>query len=195
MARDQRRGRPAPRPRRVRVLSNVPFQQVDVDHVVLTPTGCYAVEVKSLLGHREPLDTTWGLAGKTRQTADGARKIRLLLHSKKIDIPVLPLLVLAGPGAPDLPGTGVDRDGVRIVAYRETSTWLPRIAAQPATPNLDIDTARRAADALQTFTAQRHHHDAKPHSHRHGHTRRGLAPAERPPPRPSPRRADNPPNS
>lgn len=117
------------------VLSNVPFDRVDVDHVVLTPTGCYAVEVKSLLGHQEPLDTTWGLPAKIGQADEGARRIRLFFRSKKLDIPVTPLLVLAGPGAPDLPDTGVVHDsGVRVVAHRNSSTWLRRVAAPTTDP-------------------------------------------------------------
>lgn len=140
------------------VLSNIPFDRFDVDHVVLAPTGCWAVEVKSLLGRREPLDRTWGLPAKIGHADRGAEAVRDFLLRAGIDIPVKPLLVLAGPGAPNLPGTGVVRDGVRVFAYRDSRAWLPPFAATGA---VDLPTARRAADALLELTNTRRERDAQ----------------------------------
>lgn len=157
------------------VLSNVPFHRFDVDHVVLAPTGCWAVEVKSLLGRREPLDRTWGLPAKIEHADRGAREVRDFLRRAGIDIPVKPLLVLAGPGAPNLPGTGVVRDGVRVFAYRDSRAWLPPFAATGA---VDLPSARRAADALLELT------NPRPGCDPQHHTR----PGSHPPPAPAPGR-------
>jgi len=82
------------------VVSGVSFAHRDVDHVVLATKRCFAVEVKASFGRRTTVDEVPGLAGKVTQARDGAAQVRRLLASRGMLLPVTPVLVLAGPGAP-----------------------------------------------------------------------------------------------
>ncbi|ABS05983.1 nuclease-related domain-containing protein [Kineococcus radiotolerans] len=141
------------------VISAVPFERFDVDHVVLAPKGCFALEVKALFGRQQSLEDTYGLDSKVHQARQGATKTAALLRSHGIHKPVRPVLVLAGPGAPNLQGQVVDRAGVLIVAFRDSDTWRP-VMAGPTSPDqaLPLDTAAKAAGHLVTFCERREQH-------------------------------------
>jgi len=138
------------------VISAVPFERFDVDHVVLAPKGCFAVEVKALFGSQQTLEATHGLASKVRQAQRGASTVAGLLRSQGVDIPVRPVLVLAGPGAPSLKGEVVTRDGVLMVAFRDSDTWRPVMAGTGH--GLSPATALAAAEHLHTFCERREQH-------------------------------------
>jgi len=82
-----------------------------------------------------------------------------LLRSGGVDLPVLPLLVLAGPGAPDLGGELVPAGAVRIAAFRDSDRWLPTLAGSSPT-RLDLGTARVAADTLLAFQDKRRQYES-----------------------------------
>ncbi len=152
------------------VISGLSFDRVDVDHVVLAPTGGYAVEVETLLGRRESLAGTYGLAQKVDQARRGARKVQLLLASRGCALPVRPVLVLAGPGSPLMSGP-VDLDGVVVVVFRDSDVWRP-VMARPG-DTLRIDAARHAATQLLAYDAGRVGHELPGQRRRHTAARAG----------------------
>lgn len=85
------------------VVSNLPFELSDVDHVVLARAGALAVEVKQVHGLRRDLPQP-RLAGMLEQTRTGARRAAAVLRQSGVPVEVWPVLVLTGAGAPDLPG-------------------------------------------------------------------------------------------
>lgn len=139
------------------VISNLPFDSSDVDHVVLAHAGVLAVEVKQVHGLRRALPPD-RLAGMVEQARAGARRTAAVLRQSGAPVPVWPVLVLTGAGAPDLPGGRRVVDGVTVVACRDSEHWLPRLAAGT---RLDPGTARRAADVLLGFRTRRWHHDRR----------------------------------
>lgn len=113
------------------VVSGVSFAHRDLDHVVLAPKGCFAVEVKASFSRRTALNEVPGLAGKLAQARDGAAQVRRLLASRGMPLPVTPVLVLAGPGAPIM--TAVQRHhDVLVVAFADSDAWGLQMAG-PAT--------------------------------------------------------------
>jgi len=85
------------------VVSDVSFEHVNVDHTVLTRDGCLAVEVKACFSRRQELAKVPDLAKKVSQARDGALRVQRLLRSRGVDIPVTPVLLFTGPGAPHMP--------------------------------------------------------------------------------------------
>jgi len=137
------------------VVSNLPFACSDVDHVVLAPAGVLAVEVKQIHGLRRGVsDARW--AGMLEQARTGARRTTALLRQHGLDLQAWPVLVVAGAGAPELPGGRQVIDGVTVVMWRDSDSWRPRLAARQ---HLDVATASRAADALLSYRTRRWQHD------------------------------------
>jgi hypothetical protein len=132
------------------VISDVSFEHVNVDHVVLTPDGCLAIEVKSSFSRRQDLAKVPDLVGKVAQARDGAQRVQRLLRSRGVDLPVRPVLLFTGPGAPFMPPV-VQYDGVTITGFTDPSAWVAGAADYP----LDLDTARCAADALLAYREKR----------------------------------------
>jgi hypothetical protein len=85
------------------VISDVSFEHVNVDHVVLSPHGCLAVEVKGCFSGRQELARVPNLAGKVAQARDGAQRVERLLRSRGVVLRVKPVLLFTGPGAPYMP--------------------------------------------------------------------------------------------
>jgi hypothetical protein len=137
------------------VVSNVPFDSADVDHVVLAHAGVLAVEVKQIHGLFRSLPPS-RLAGMLEQTRTGARRTSALLRQHRVPATAWPVLVLTGAGAPDLPGGRQVIDGVTVVARRHAEQWLPRLQHGQ---RLDRDTARQAADALLAYRTRRWEHE------------------------------------
>lgn len=134
------------------VISGISFAQRDVDHVVLARGGCFAVEVKATFGRRTSLNGVPDLKGKLAQARDGARQIQLLLDSRGVSLPVRPMLILAGPGAPDL--TGIERhDDVLIAPLRNSDAWQPQFTDPDG--SLEEGTTRAAAAELLAYRSQR----------------------------------------
>jgi ribosomal protein S28E/S33 len=134
------------------VISGVSFAHRDVDHVVLTRGGCFAVEVEATFGRRGSLGEVRDLPGKLAQTRDGARQIQRLLASRGVPVKVTPILILVGPGAPEL--TVAERhDDVLVASLRKGHNWRFLVANSAHT--LDDATAERATAELLTYRSQR----------------------------------------
>lgn len=132
------------------VVSDVSFEHVNVDHVVLTPHSCLAIEVKASFSRRQDLAKVPDLDSKMKQARDGARRVQHLLRSRGVDLPVTPVLLFSGPGAPVMSPV-VRRDDVLITSSTDPATWHIGATGAP----LDLDTTRRAADALLAYREQR----------------------------------------
>ena len=86
------------------VIENLPFDGVDVDHVVITPSGLLAVETKFFgpVAKGSSYERERAASART-SAAESARKVRSLLRSKKLHdmVTVTPVLMVWGPGSPD----------------------------------------------------------------------------------------------
>jgi len=106
-----------------RVVDNVPFEDGDVDHVAIGPTGVLAVETKFTSFPWEVRET--GLEGPLDRPVDqaklGARRIRLFLKSRGLDVQVAPALAVWGPGSTRLVADSID--GVVLMIGREAERW------------------------------------------------------------------------
>ncbi len=131
------------------VVRNVEFDDFDVDCAVMAPAGVFAFEVKSLLAVRPAKQLIPTLeAHYGDQARHAARKIRLLLKSKGLQIDVKPAVILIGPGVPEsLPSYRKDADGVRWVTVRNCQDWLPRLE----NGELGADCADLCETALQHY--------------------------------------------
>lgn len=145
------------------VVSGVPFRGCDVDHVVLSPAGVSAVEVKWLgaPGRSDRLEDVYRLSGKLAQAKNGALRVQQLLHSEGVTW-VRPVLVLAGPGTPDLPEGGLRHEDVVVVSFRHSNAWRPSLAGGASVRHaaLELDVAEACAHALLAFRKQRWDHEA-----------------------------------
>lgn len=145
------------------VFDAVEFDRFDVDHVLVGPGGVFALETK-----RSSVPVTVhndGLAGFYRgdpaqQARVGAEKIRRLLKSYKIDIAVRPVVVVWGPGVPELPGGSVvldgDPNGVIVIEGRRLRNALHRFEGGA----LGKEQADAVARAVTDFIARRDRHQA-----------------------------------
>ncbi len=134
------------------VISGVSFAYRDVDHVLLTQAGCFAVEVKATFGRRRRLGDMPELPGMLTQARDGARQIERLLASRGVPLQVTPVLILTGPGAPDLT-LAERRDEVLIASLCSGHVWRSQLAGLD--PRLDDSTAHMAATELLAYRKQR----------------------------------------
>lgn len=103
-------------------VENIELADGDIDHVVLAPSGAYALDSK---WHARKID------GRTAQrdaasAEDGARKARSVLRSLKLNMPVVPVVVVWGSGQHDVPSGGSPVNGVDLVAGKELVEWLAR---------------------------------------------------------------------
>ncbi len=135
------------------VVSGVSFAHRDVDHVVLARGGCFAVEVKASFGRRNGRGEVPDLDSKLAQTRNGARQIELLLASRGVPLPVSPLLILAGSGAPDMAAIGRYGD-VLVGTLRNSDAWRSALMGLDS-HHLDEVTARTAAAELSAFCQER----------------------------------------
>ena len=135
------------------VTSNVAFDRVDVDHVAVTPAGVLAVETKYRgAGYNAEVNQQRHrreLAAAER----GARKVRLLLQSKKLRdcAVVLPVLIVWGPGKPTLE-SGYHLDGgVYVLDGDHPKLWAHLFSAA----TVDEDLRRRLHGQIQQFAQSR----------------------------------------
>jgi hypothetical protein len=134
------------------VVSDLSFEHINVDHIVLTPNGCLAIEVKSSFSRRQELAKVPDLASKVAQAHDGAQRVERLLRSRGVVLRVKPVLLFTGPGAPYMPPV-VQHSEVTITGFNDPTAWLEGAVA--AGDQLDLGTARRAADELLAYREKR----------------------------------------
>lgn len=97
------------------VVHDVPLEHRNVDHVAISPRAVLAIETKFLGAGRRWSTDRYGVAA-----LDGARlsarSVRSILRSHGItDLPVEPVLMLWGPGAPQFPGGWTTVEEVHVV--------------------------------------------------------------------------------
>lgn len=135
------------------VVDHIEFAGFDVDHVAIGPAGVFAVETKHT---NVPWKvTSAGLEGPYRdpvfQASENSRKIRLLLKSEGVSVPVTPALILWGRGAPRL-DTGCTMIGdVAVVNGNQLDEWLSEF------PDVQLDQGAIEAvrEVLQRFVERR----------------------------------------
>jgi hypothetical protein len=117
------------------IVHNVPFdhERVDVDHVLFGPAGVLAIESRWA-------DTEWRVRSGSIQAPGGdpvdqawrgARKIRYLLLSARLDVRVVPVVLQWGPAGL------VDQqwsfrwfeDGVLVLRGSRSRAWVDRLAS------------------------------------------------------------------
>jgi hypothetical protein len=130
-------------------VRNIEFDGFDVDCVVIARAGVFAFEVKSLLAVKPSKRLLPTMKDHyAEQARHAARKTRLLLKSKGIQIDVLPAVILIGPGVPEsLPSYRKEADGVRWVTVRDCDKWLPELRKG----ELGADCAHLCEEALQDY--------------------------------------------
>lgn len=130
------------------------FENRDVDHVLVHPSGVYVIETKYT-------DNEVDLAGRTtdrtlrdwcHQAEDRWRRIRALLviaHRLRVDI--TPMVVVWGSF---IEGTMRELDGIKVVRGR---ALLDEIARAASIPRLDVPKQDAICKAIRTFisTAER----------------------------------------
>lgn len=121
----------------------------DVDHVLLSDAGVFAVETKFTA-------SDWSVASPPlRNAMDNARwkarKVRFLLDVAGCP-PVTPVLIVWGPGAPALPGGFAVVDGVVVCRGSATKEW--RAYFEGLEPTVDPSTVSSCADILRDHTAR-----------------------------------------
>jgi hypothetical protein len=95
--------------------------------------------------------------------------VERLLHSRGVDVPVKPVLLFTGPGAPYMP-PAVQYDDVVITGFTNPRTWVE--GAVGAGDPLDLETARRAASELLAYREQRTQYERSRPARRPGQSRR-----------------------
>lgn len=154
------------------VVNRVVFDKLDVDHVAVTPAGVLAVETKWVGSRKEG---PW-LDAHVSQAAAGAGKIRSLMLSKDIrrsDLPVVPVLMLWGPGSRTLKGRAVERYGVTVLPGPDARPLLARWAEGSVT----VGDAQVVEAGLVAFIAMR---EREPRAKPVGSTRNTAPTARRP---------------
>lgn len=135
------------------VVDRIEFAGFDVDHVAVGPVGVFAVETKHT---NVPWKATaTGLQGPYRdpvfQARDNARKITLLLKSEGVVVPVRPMLVLWGRGAPRFDGGGTVIGDVAVVNGNQAHEWRADLTGV----QLDQASIEGVRERLQRFVARR----------------------------------------
>jgi hypothetical protein len=131
------------------VIDAIGFDGLDIDHVVVGSGGAFAIETKWT--STEVTVTDDGVRGvyggdPCHQARAAARKVKLLLKSNSIDLAVEPVLVLWGPGVPEIQG-GYRRVGsVTIIEGRALKRCLD-VFDGAVLSNESIDRCRRAIES------------------------------------------------
>jgi hypothetical protein len=123
------------------VVDKLPFERDDVDHVVVAPAGILAVESR----YHPTARTPERLASELRSAERSSHKVRLLLRAERMRniAPVVPVLIVWGPGAPELADGYEVRDGVHMVDGSRPQRWMHLFAASGLSLGLRRDLAAR----------------------------------------------------
>gem|GEM_PF-4311358 len=111
------------------VANRLAFDGFDVDHVAVTPAGARGgdqmggqPERRALVGRARP-------SGRGRRTQDPLAAAQQTIG--RSDLPVVPVLVLWGPGSRTLKGQAVEWDGVTVLPGPDAQPLLSRWAHRP----------------------------------------------------------------
>ena len=113
------------------VANRLAFDGFDVDHVAVTPAGARGgdqmggqPERRALVGRARP-------SGRGRRTQDPLAAAQQTIG--RSDLPVVPVLVLWGPGSRTLKGQAVEWDGVTVLPAQTPSRCCPAGLTGPVT--------------------------------------------------------------
>jgi hypothetical protein len=109
----------------------VPFDGIDVDHVLISESGVFAVETK--FTSVEWSERSAGFRDALLVAHKRARTIRLYLQSRGHRVEVTPVLVLWGPGAPNLDGGYEFFDDVLACRGSSPKAWIAHLEGLPHT--------------------------------------------------------------
>lgn len=109
------------------VIPSLPLERGNIDHIVISPDGVLAVEVKwttKSIDFNQPRKSAQLRKGLW-QANGAARKLQLLLDSAdwKFGVEVEPCLVIAGVKVPPVTGGVLVIDGVYVVVARQDKEW------------------------------------------------------------------------
>jgi len=133
------------------VVDDIPMERRNVDHVALTPAAVLAVETKfrdaggARLSEQHERDLD--------QALRRARSIGSLPRSVDFnqDVPVRPVLILWGGGAPEIEGGWRNERGVDVVRNQDGVTLAPRYAHG----DLRAEQLHEIAEKLLDYQARR----------------------------------------
>lgn len=129
-------------------IDSVPFgPTLDVDHVLVSPAGVFAVETKFTA-------TDWtALCPALLRAVDNARwkarKVGFLLD-RAGKPSVTPMLIIWGPGAPSIPGGFETIDGVLVCRGADADRWRAYLRDLPTT--LESDRIAEMVDIIVDHT-------------------------------------------
>jgi hypothetical protein len=137
------------------VTDNLPFERDDIDHVVVTPAAVLAVETRY---HATPAAAD-RLRRDLASAERAAHKVRLFLRAERLRdaAVVVPVLIVWGPGAPDLADGHRSYDGVHLVDGSHPERWMDLFSAT----KLTTATRRDLHARFQRFAADRAGYDAR----------------------------------
>lgn len=107
------------------VIDKLPFDRKDVAHVVLTPAAALAVECRYYAACAD--GDAERLAREVHSAERAAQKVRLLVRIEGLRsvAPVVPVLIVWGPGAPKLVDGHELRGDVHLVDGAHPRLWMP----------------------------------------------------------------------
>lgn len=130
-------------------VDSIQLEHCDIDHLVATPTGWYALDTKWRSKPFTPADLDRDAASAGRAAA----KARSVLRHHQAVAPVQPVIVVWGGAATKLPTRGYrHHSGVHVVPGRHLGHWLHRRPEQQTLPQAQ---AQELLAQLRTF---RDHH-------------------------------------
>lgn len=138
-----------------RLVNHVMLEHVDVDHVLIGPPGCFAIETKHRTNWlRVPEDELNEWVGRARRNA---RAVRLRTDRNR---PVVAVIVAWGPNVGDAFPTPTMADGVLVCAGRDLVAVVSDHADR-LTPS-DVDDLYQRLDAYVTRRTSREIDDHGP---------------------------------
>lgn len=146
------------------ILHDVPFEEMNVDHLAFGPRGVVAIETKftSLRWVVEDNTLRGPYHDPIGQAKLAARKMRLLLKSNGLSVEVRPALVVWDPGSENLTPSSID--GVALLVGRHSREWLR--ALPHSTDGLSSEQIEKVRVILERFIATREAFEKSQHASR-----------------------------
>lgn len=134
------------------LFSNVAFERLDVDQVLIGPSGLFAIETK----FSSRSDASQDVAAAASQTIDNAHKIRRLLGTYQVNVHVAPVLFLWGPGYREMEIASFRT--LTIVQGNDVRSWVRALITSPTLVEEGI--VKAAAEAIRQFQNMRQKYES-----------------------------------
>jgi hypothetical protein len=137
-------------------VDDVPFERFNVDHVLVGPSGVFAIETKFTASDWSGGANSRFVRDAVRAADDGARKIRNLLrrHGRPC---VLPVLIAWGPGARGLSISGSAIGDVLVYRGTDIDHFREELEKQPIVLNESSRNELLHELRFRVAAHQRHH--------------------------------------